>query len=86
MILALLNLLGAEQPNYASCRYYINLRVEIGQDAYIFTSSTYNIYLSNNKKADFSKLVFRQAGGAEAAGGENFCDTILNPASNFYAR
>lgn len=60
VILALLNLLGAKQANYASCRHYKNLRVEIGQNAYIFTSFTYNIYLSNNKKAGFSKLVFDQ--------------------------
>ncbi len=56
MILALLNLLGAKQANYAGCRHYKNLRVEIGQNVYTLTSFTYNIYLSNTKKAGFSKL------------------------------
>lgn len=39
MILALLNLLGTKQVNYAGCRHYKNLRVEIGQNAYTFTLS-----------------------------------------------
>lgn len=36
MILALLNLLGAKQANYAGCRHNKNLRVEIGQNSLYF--------------------------------------------------